>query len=202
MIVLNELNRSLKPLIKVGTAADVVHFLATACARRGCKGVHSGIVCGGGRLQGGLRHRLAVAFEGVCTHMCDARRGSSYSRVQFGRVAAVVAQARSRGVFVPSVHFENSECLLCGLIPDQDVLDLLSGGKQQLQQQLQGAGSGGAAGGGGGRRLFTVGYCRTGGALYGQRSHDCLRPCVSLKAQVRHVHVVKAGVSVGYERSW
>ena len=25
---------------------------------------------------------------------------------------------------------------------------------------------------------------------------------MTLKAQVRHVHVVKAGVSVGYERSW
>ena len=137
--------------------------------------------------------------------MCDARRGSSYSLTQFRRVAAVVAQARRRGVFVPSVHFENSECLLCGLIPDRAVQDLLNGPAASTNPANNSTNSTNNGSSGGYERRAvrrTKGYCRTGGALYGQRSHDCLRPCVSLKAQVRHVHVVKAGVSVGYERSW
>ena len=48
----------------------------------------------------------------------------------------------------------------------------------------------------------TVGYARSGGGIYGQRNHAFLKPCSTLKAQVRHVHEVKAGVPVGYDRSW
>ena len=38
--------------------------------------------------------------------------------------------------------------------------------------------------------------------MYGQRNHDFLRPCVTLKAQVRHLHEVNKGIPVGYDRSW
>merc|ERR1719271_2119033 len=44
--------------------------------------------------------------------------------------------------------------------------------------------------------------CRTGGGMYGQRNHSFLKPCVTLKAQVRHTHVAEKGVPVGYDRSW
>ena len=46
------------------------------------------------------------------------------------------------------------------------------------------------------------GFCRVGGALYGQREHAILKPVLSLKAQVCHVHRLEAGMTVGYDRSW
>ena len=76
---------------------------------------------------------------------------------------------------MPCVHVENSQTLLDAHVGPERMRRLVGDG---------------------------AGFCRVGGALYGQRHHDVLKPVLSLKAQVRHVHRLEAGMTVGYDRSW
>mmetsp|Transcript_15680 Transcript_15680/g.48531 ORF Transcript_15680/g.48531 Transcript_15680/m.48531 type:complete len:526 (-) Transcript_15680:48-1625(-) len=122
----------------------------------------------------------AVTLAGLCTHMADATANiHRYTQRQFGRFRDVVVALSKRGVDVPCVHVENSQTLL-----DAHV------GPERMRQLLDA--TGGAA----------TGYCRVGGALYGQRHHACLKPVLSLRAQVRHVARLEKGMTVGYDRSW
>merc|ERR1719382_480830 len=80
------------------------------------------------------------------------------------------------------IHMENSEATLEGLITDDQVREILRGPNNEYS---------------------TIGYCRAGGGLYGQRNYDILQPSCALKAQVRHVHTtpddqVIASVAIGY----
>ena len=95
--------------------------------------------------------------------------------------APQVAAIRALGVDLPMLHLENSESLLADCIPDAEFKALLRGNPSGVD---------------------TVGYARCGGGMYGQRNHGFLRPAITLKAQVRHVHIGEAGVPVGYDRSW
>mmetsp|Transcript_3731 Transcript_3731/g.11023 ORF Transcript_3731/g.11023 Transcript_3731/m.11023 type:complete len:509 (-) Transcript_3731:29-1555(-) len=120
----------------------------------------------------------AVEVAGLCTHMADATANTHrYTQRQFGRFRDVVVALAEGGVAVPLVHVENSETLLSAHV-----------GPERMRRLIAAGASGG--------------YCRVGGALYGQRGHDVLRPVLSLKAQVRHVHALEAGMTVGYDRSW
>mmetsp|Transcript_25234 Transcript_25234/g.77795 ORF Transcript_25234/g.77795 Transcript_25234/m.77795 type:complete len:532 (-) Transcript_25234:445-2040(-) len=117
----------------------------------------------------------AVTLAGLCTHMADATANiHRYTQRQFGRFRDVVVALSKRGVDVPCVHVENSQTLL-----DAHV------GPERMRQLLDA--TGGAA----------TGYCRVGGALYGQRHHACLKPVLSLRAQVRHVARLEKGMTVG-----
>merc|ERR1719191_1500129 len=79
------------------------------------------------------------------------------------------------------IHVENSQALLDECIPNEQVKSLLEGADGNYETQ---------------------GYCRCGGGMYGQRNFDFLKPCITLKAQVRHVHTAPKGAPVGYDRSW
>ena len=119
----------------------------------------------------------ALRFVGLCTHVADATANTHrYTQRQFGRFRDIVYALREKGVDVPMVHVENSETLLSELV-----------GPERMRQLLG---------------PTTGGFCRVGGALYGQRHHDVLKPVLSLKAQVRHVHKLEKGMTVGYDRSW
>jgi len=118
-----------------------------------------------------------VKFVGMCTHMSEANKQSSYTEAQFQRFYKCVVAVLEQGVKLPMVHLENSESLLAKLVPSEDKKSMLDMGAIQ-------------------------GYCRTGGAIYGQRNHDYLLPCITLTAQVRHVHIAKKGSPVGYDRTW
>ena len=119
----------------------------------------------------------ALAFVGLCTHMADATANTHrYTQRQFGRFRDIVLALRDKGVCVPMVHCENSETLLSELV-----------GPERMRQLLG---------------PDTAGFCRVGGALYGQRHHSVLKPVMTLKAQVRHVHRLEKGMTVGYDRSW
>jgi alanine racemase len=123
-----------------------------------------------------------LEFVAICTHMCDAKKGSDYTVLQFRRACAVVEEVRRLGVAVPCIHLENSESLLADCIPDDDFRALLRGNPPGTPQ--------------------TIGYARSGGGMYGQRNHSFLKPAITVRAQIRHVHVADKGVPVGYDRSW
>jgi hypothetical protein len=89
---------------------------------------------------------------------------------------------RRLGVAVPCIHLENSESLLADCIPDEEFRKLLHGNTPGMPP--------------------TIGYARSGGGMYGQRNHDFLKPAITVRAQIRHVHVADKGVPVGYDRSW
>ena len=103
----------------------------------------------------------AVEFAGLCTHMADAQANiHRYTQRQFKRFRDVVDALRAKNVPVPCVHVENSQTLLDAHVGPERMRRLVGDG---------------------------AGFCRVGGALYGQRHHDVLKPVLSLKAQVRHV---------------
>ena len=123
-----------------------------------------------------------LEFVAICTHMCDAKKGSEYTVLQFRRACAVVEAVRRLGVPVPCIHLENSESLLADCIPDEELRALLEGNPPGTPP--------------------TLGYARSGGGMYGQRNHDFLKPAIVVRAQIRHVHIADKGVPVGYDRSW
>ena len=117
-----------------------------------------------------------IDFHGMCTHMADAQANvHRYTQRQFKRFRDVVDALRAKNVPVPCVHVENSQTLLDAHVGPERMRRLVGDG---------------------------AGFCRVGGALYGQRHHAVLKPVLSLKAQVRHVHRLEAGMTVGYDRSW
>jgi len=123
-----------------------------------------------------------LQLVGMCTHMSEANRsseGSNHTSQQFRRFQNIVRAVRDRGIEVPMLHAENSESLLASIIPPEEQSALLFGHEET-----------------------SLGYCRTGGAIYGQRDHQFLKPCITLKAQVRHLHIAQKGTPVGYDRSW
>ena len=124
----------------------------------------------------------ALEFVAICSHMSEAKAGSDFAIQQFQRLASVVHAVRALGIAVPMIHAENSESLLADCVPDCEFIKLLHGNPPG--------------------RPHTVGYARSGGGIYGQRTFDYLKPAITLKAQVRHVHVAKKNVPVGYDRAW
>jgi len=132
----------------------------------------------------------AILFSAVMTHMCDAHKGNPFTQTQFARLKRVVTAARALGVRIPAIHMENSEATLEGLITPDQVRDILRGPNNEFD---------------------TVGYCRSGGGMYGQRNYPMIKPACRLMAQVRNVHVtpddqviatVACGYADGYSRDF
>mmetsp|Transcript_13332 Transcript_13332/g.35766 ORF Transcript_13332/g.35766 Transcript_13332/m.35766 type:complete len:993 (+) Transcript_13332:74-3052(+) len=132
----------------------------------------------------------AVQFYALMTHMCDAHKENDFTQTQFTRYHRVVTAIREQGIRIPMIHMENSEATLEGLITAEQVHDILRGPGEDCD---------------------TVGYCRSGGGMYGQRNFDFLRPTCTLKAQIRDVHTiangrviatVAAGYADGFSRSF
>jgi len=86
-----------------------------------------------------------LEFAAICTHMCDAKKGSDYTVLQFRRACAVVEAVRRLGVAVPCIHLENSESLLADCIPDEEFRKLLLGNSPGMPP--------------------TIGYARSGGGM-------------------------------------
>ena len=104
--------------------------------------------------------------------------GAKLSEVQFQRVSAVVKSCRKLGVKIPMLSIENSQSLLADCIEDPDMKEIMG--------------------------IETMAFARTGGAMYGQRppnrGYEGL-PCATLKAQVRHTHVISEGlITLGVAR--
>lgn len=126
----------------------------------------------------------SLRFQAICTHMCDAKKTSDYTEVQFTRVAAVVRSCAEQGVHIPKLSIENSESLLSECVNDDELKELLlKHGEGQKGKECRA-------------------FARTGGGMYGQRNHADLKPVCTLKAQVRHVHIIEKDTPVGYDRSW
>ena len=148
--------------------------------------------------------------------MADAANSTTakYTRRQFSRFAKVVRELRARGVHVPMVHVENSEALLSEQVDTEKIRQLTApmmrsprnsaDERAQPREESSPPPSGAAAADDDAEYelLECAGYCRVGGALYGQRKHAVLQPVLTLKAQVRHVFTCEAGMTVGYDRSW
>jgi len=127
-----------------------------------------------------VRDNAPLEFFGMCTHMADATSTSTYTHSQMDRFLTLLDNVRAAGVSVPTVSTDNSAALLTTSLNHFDPARILS---------QPGA--------------DTRGFVRTGGAIYGQRpTFPQLRALSTLTASVRHVSVIKAGDSVGYDRAY
>jgi len=127
-----------------------------------------------------VRDNAPLEFFGMCTHMADATSTSTYTHSQMDRFLTLLDNVRAAGVSVPTVSTDNSAALLTTTLNHFDPGRILS---------QPGA--------------DTRGFVRTGGAIYGQRpTFPRLRAISTLTASVRHVSVIKAGDSVGYDRAY
>ena len=127
-----------------------------------------------------VRDNAPLEFFGMCTHMADATSTSTYTHSQMDRFLTLLDNVRAAGISVPTVSTDNSAALLTTTLNHFDPSRILS---------QPGA--------------DTRGFVRTGGAIYGQRpTFPQLRAISTLTASVRHVSVIKAGDSVGYDRAY
>jgi len=127
-----------------------------------------------------VRDNAPLEFFGMCTHMADATSTSTYTHSQMDRFLTLLDNVRAAGVSVPTVSTDNSAALLTTSLNHFDATRILS---------QPGA--------------DTRGFVRTGGAIFGQRpTFPQLRAISTLTASVRHVSVIKAGDSVGYDRAY
>lgn len=127
-----------------------------------------------------VRDNAPLEFFGMCTHMADATSTSTYTHSQMDRFLTLLDNVRAAGISVPTVSTDNSAALLTTSLNHFDPSRILS---------QPGA--------------DTRGFVRTGGAIYGQRpTFPQLRAISTLTASVRHVSVIKAGDSVGYDRAY
>ena len=127
-----------------------------------------------------VRDNAPLEFFGMCTHMADATSTSDYTHSQMDRFLTLLDNVRAAGISVPTVSTDNSAALLTTTLNHFDPSRILS---------QPGA--------------DTRGFVRTGGAIYGQRpTFPQLRAISTLTASVRHVSVIKAGDSVGYDRAY
>ena len=127
-----------------------------------------------------VRDNAPLEFFGMCTHMADATSTSTYTHSQMDRFLMLLDNVRAAGVSVPTVSTDNSAALLTTSLNHFDATRILS---------QPGA--------------DTRGFVRTGGAIFGQRpTFPQLRAISTLTASVRHVSVIKAGDSVGYDRAY
>ena len=119
-----------------------------------------------------------LEFFGMCTHMADATSTSTYTHSQMDRFLTLLDNVRAAGVSVPTVSTDNSAALLTTSLNHFDATRILS-------------------------QPGARGFVRTGGAIFGQRpTFPQLRAISTLTASVRHVSVIKAGDSVGYDRAY
>ena len=127
-----------------------------------------------------LEGKAPLEFFGMCTHMADARDLSDYTNSQIGKFSALLKRVRAAGISVPTVSTDNSAALLTTSLKHFDPVQMLS---------QPGA--------------DTLGYVRTGGAIYGQRpAFKELQAVSTLLASVRHVAILKKGDTVGYDRAY
>lgn len=113
--------------------------------------------------------------------MADATSTSTYSNEQISKFKSLLKRVRDAGISVPTVSTDNSAALLTTTLNHFDPTELLT--------QKDG--------------LNTRGFVRTGGAIYGQRpAFTQLKPVSTLVAAVRHVAILQAGESVGYDRAY
>ena len=53
-----------------------------------------------------------IEFYGLCTHMAEAKKESSYTTEQFKKFKVLIEAVRSAGLLIPTVHCDNSSALL------------------------------------------------------------------------------------------
>ena len=125
-----------------------------------------------------VRDNAPLEFFGMCTHLADATSTSTYTHSQMDRFLTLLDNVRAAGVSVPTVSTDNSAALLTTSLNHFDATRILS-------------------------QPGARGFVRTGGAIFGQRpTFPQLRAISTLTASVRHVSVIKAGDSVGYDRAY
>lgn len=121
-----------------------------------------------------------IEFFGMCTHMADANATSTYTNSQIDRFVSLLKRVRAAGISVPSVSTDNSAALLTPNLTHFDPETIL---KQD--------------------NVYTRGYVRTGGAIFGQRpAFSELKSPSTLIASVRHVAIIQKGGSVGYDQAY
>ena len=112
--------------------------------------------------------------------MADANSTSTYTNDQMNRFKGLLKRIRAANISIPTCSTDNSAALLTTTLTHFDAKTLLSQPHSE-----------------------TRGYVRTGGAIYGQRpAFKQLRAVSTLLASVRHVAILKAGESVGYDRAY
>lgn len=121
-----------------------------------------------------------IEFVGLCTHMAEANATSTYTHSQMHKFTTLLDRVRAAGICVPNVSTDNSAALLTTSLTHFDA-----------ERVLRQDGS------------TTRGFVRVGGAIYGQRpAFPQLKAVSTLCASVRHVAILKAGDSVGYDRAF
>lgn len=124
---------------------------------------------------------IVSEFYGMCTHMAEASSDSNYTNEQMTRFKSLLKRVREAGIAVPTISTDNSSALLTANLTHFDPSELL--------KQSNGTNS--------------LGYVRTGGGIFGQRpAFPILKPISTLTASVRHVAILQAGQSVGYDRAY
>lgn len=122
-----------------------------------------------------------IEFYGMCTHMAEASSDSKYTNEQMTRFKSLLKRVREASIAVPTISTDNSSALLTTNLTHFDPSELL--------KQSNGTNS--------------LGYVRTGGGIFGQRpAFPILKPISTLTASVRHVAILQAGQSVGYDRAY
>lgn len=122
-----------------------------------------------------------IEFYGMCTHMAEASSDSDYTNEQMTRFKSLLKRVRQAGIAVPTISTDNSAALLTMSLNHFNPMELL------VQKNV----------------TNTLGFVRTGGGIFGQRpAFPQLKSVSTLTASVRHVAIIQAGNSVGYDRAY
>mmetsp|Transcript_13491 Transcript_13491/g.25322 ORF Transcript_13491/g.25322 Transcript_13491/m.25322 type:complete len:692 (+) Transcript_13491:736-2811(+) len=122
-----------------------------------------------------------IEFYGMCTHMAEASSDSDYTNEQMTRFKSLLKRVRQAGIAVPTISTDNSAALLTMNLNHFNPMEIL------VQKNV----------------TNSLGYVRTGGGIFGQRpAFPQLRSVSTLTASVRHVAILQAGSSVGYDRAY
>lgn len=122
-----------------------------------------------------------IEFFGMCTHMAEATSDSDYTNEQMARFKSLLKRVRQAGISVPTISTDNSAALLTMNLNHFNPMELL------VQKNV----------------TNSLGFVRTGGGIFGQRpAFPQLRSVSTLTASVRHVAILQAGRSVGYDRAY
>jgi alanine racemase len=113
--------------------------------------------------------------------MAEASSNSDYTNEQMARFKSLLKRVRQAGIAVPTISTDNSAALLTMNLNHFNPIELL------VQKNV----------------TNSLGYVRTGGGIFGQRpAFPQLRSVSTLTASVRHVAILQAGSSVGYDRAY
>lgn len=122
-----------------------------------------------------------IEFFGMCTHMAEATSDSDYTNEQMARFKSLLKRVRQAGISVPTISTDNSAALLTMNLNHFNPMERL------VQKNV----------------TNSLGFVRTGGGIFGQRpAFPQLRSVSTLTASVRHVAILQAGRSVGYDRAY